>query len=171
MIPRQRIKYDTIIAIDPDVDGCGLAVLHNKVIHSRRMSMPEVVEFVRGFKTREDAIVVVEAGWLNKSNQHINGTERARYASKIGERIGRCHEVGKQLLEFCKFFGVACEEKYPLKKIWQTKTGKISHKELMQLCNGSGIEYFFETLDQEQRDAVLLAIDRSGIPMIMAPQK
>jgi len=171
MIPNLKTKYRAIIAIDPDVDGSGFAILNGRVLHTRRMMMPELIEFLRGYRKREDVVVVVEAGWLNPSNQHIKGTEKARYASKIGEKIGRCHEIGRQILEFCKFYDLPHVEKFPLKKIWNTRDGKISHKELMALCAGSRVEYGFETKDQEQRDAALLAIDHSGIPMIMAPIK
>lgn len=170
-IPTQRIKHDIVIGIDPDIDGSGVAVLHNRVVHSRRMMLPELADFLHSYRRREDVIVVVEAGWLNPSNQHIKGNESARYASKVGERVGRCHEISRQVAEFCKYYKVPYVEKFPLRKTWQSSTGKISHKEMMLLCKGSKVEYLFETKDQEQRDAVLLALDQSNIPLIMAPQK
>ena len=171
MIPKIRTKYDTIIAIDPDVDGCGLALWRTKVLHTRRMSMPEVVEVLRSCQNIEGLVVVIEAGWRNGGNYHITGNESARKASKIGENVGRCHEIGRQLIEFCKYFRLEYEEKFPLKKVWQTSNGKISHDLLMQLCKGSGIKYNYETKDGEQRDAALIAIDLSGIPIIMSQQK
>lgn len=170
-IPMPRIKHDIIIGIDPDVKGSGLAILKDRVMSTRRIYLPELVDLLRSYSKRSDVVVVVEAGWLNPGNQHLKGNESARYSSKVGENIGRCHEIGRQILEFCKYYELSCVEKFPLKKVWHTTTGKISHKEMMLLCKGSKVEYRFETKDQEQRDAALIALDHSNIAMIMAPQK
>lgn len=161
-----------IIGIDPDVDGSGVAMLEcSRTLATFRYKLPVLSKILEEYKGRDDVLVVVEASYLVSSNWHLEKGDSQRKAAAKGRNVGRNHEVGRQIVEFCKFFGIECEEKLPLKKIWQTKTGKISRAELERLCVGSGIGYKFAGHDQEQRDAALLAIDRSGIPMIMAPQK
>ena len=171
MIPRTRVKHDIVIGVDPDVEGSGVAILSDRRLTTCRKTLPELTEYFRTYSMWNSVVVVVEAGWMNPSNQHIKGNEKARYASKVGEKIGRCHEIARQIVEFCKFYKIPYVEKFPLKKIWQTSTGKIGHKQLLSLCKGSGVTYEFETKDQEQRDAALLALDYSEIPLIMAPLK
>lgn len=161
-----------IIGIDPDIDGSGVAMLEcSRTLATFRYKLPVLSKILEEYKGRDDVLVVVEASYLVSSNWHLEEGDSQRKAAAKGRNVGRNHEVGRQIVEFCKFFGIEYEEKLPLKKIWQTKTGKISRAELERLCVGSGIGYKFAGHDQEQRDAALLAIDRSGIPMIMAPLK
>lgn len=161
-----------IIAIDPDVDGSGFAELDCafKALSTFRYKLPVLFKILEGYKGREDILVVVEASYLVASNWHLKSGDNQRVAAAKGRNVGRNHEVGRQIVEFCKYFNVPYEEKIPLKKIWKGKDGKISRQELKDLCEGSGIGYKFAGNDQEQRDAALLAIDRSGIPMIMPPK-
>lgn len=164
-----RKKYSGIIAIDPDVDGSGVAFLESKTLCTFRMRLPQLAKFLEDFKEK-NILVIVEASYLVSGNWHLkNGDSRAAAAAK-GRNVGRNHEIGRKIVEFCKFCGLAYEEKIPLKKIWHGRDGKITKVELEDLCKGSGIQYQFAGNDQEQRDAALLAIDRSGIPMIMPPK-
>lgn len=165
-------KYSMIIGIDPDVDGSGVAILEcSRTLATVRYKLPVLSKLLEEYKGREDVLVVVEASYLVSSNWHLEKCDSKRKAAATGRNVGRNHEIGRQIVEFCKFYGIPYEEKLPLKKVWQTKTGKISKVELERLCVGSGIGYKFSGNDPEQRDAALLAIDRSGIPMIMAPLK
>lgn len=164
-------KFKNIIAIDPDVDGSGVAALEDRNLVTFRYLLPELVNFLQYFRGRDDVLVVVEASYLIKGNWHLKSENTKEAASAIGQKVGRNHEIGRQIVEFCKYFHIPYEEKLPLKKIWKKKDGKISKRELEDLCRGSGIYYEFADFDQEQMDAALIAIDRSGIPMIMAPKK
>lgn len=165
------MKYDLIIAIDPDVDGSGVAHLADRSLYTIRMTLPRLAKFLEEHVKPYNALVVVEASYLVTGNWHLEKSDSRAKAAAKGRNVGRNHEIGRQIVEFCKFYGITYEEKLPLKKIWHSRDGKISKAELESLCKGSGIGYQFAGNDQEQRDAALLAIDRSGIPMIMAPQK
>lgn len=169
----KKNKYSTIIAIDPDVDGSGVAVYDCafKVLATLRYGLPVLAKFLEGYHAREDVIVVVEASYLVNSNWHLEKCDSKRKAAATGRNVGRNHEIGRQIVEFCKYYNIPYEEKIPLKKIWHGRDGKITKVELESLCKGSGVGYKFAGNDQEQRDAALLALDYSNIPLIMAPQK
>lgn len=176
MMKIQTIKLTRptfVIGIDPDVDGSGVAVLEVPIraLATCRYKLPALANFLEDFRGREDILVVVEASYLIKGNWHIKSKDSIEASSAIGQKIGRNHEIGRQIVEFCKYFHIPYEEKLPLKKVWKKKDGKISKDELEALCRGSGIGYKLAGYDQEQMDATLLAIDRSGIPMIMETPK
>ena len=168
-----RTKYSRIIAIDPDVDKSGVAIMDvvNRTLSTSIMTMPELAEQLRieGLKMlpKGDLLVVVEASWLAAANWHLNAKDTLRTAAAKGERVGRNHQVGMMLVELCQYYNLSCREKQPLLKIWHGKEGKISFTELHRLCSGSGILYKAKKNNQEERDAALLAIDASGLPMIM----
>lgn len=167
-----KTNPNIIIAIDPDVDKSGVAVLWKD---SRKMgvglySLPELVDFLRGFKG-EDFVVVVEASYLSQANWHLSWDDSQRRAAAKGRQVGRNHEIGRQIVEFCKHLDLPYEEKYPLQKCWAGKDGKITTKELTMLTTGMKIGFPSSRLNQEERDAALLALDRSGLPLIIKPTK
>ena len=88
-------------------------------------------------------------------------------AAAKGKQVGRNHEIGKQIVEFCKYLDIPYEEKNPLVKCWAGKDGKITSVELRQLIEGMGITASIKQNNQEKRDAALLALDRSNLPLIM----
>ena len=74
-------KYDVVIAIDPDVEHSGVAILHpsTKELDATRLAFPLAVDYIREQKERCEAsgrslIVVVEAAWMIKGNWHITKT-------------------------------------------------------------------------------------------------
>ena len=166
-------KYSRIIAIDPDVEKSGVALLDvvNKTLTTACMTMPELTEQLRieGLKMlpKGELLVVVEASWLAAANWHLGPRDTLRTAAAKGERVGRNHQVGLMLVELCQYYNLSCKEKQPLVKIWHGKEGKITFTELHRLCDKSGIAYKAKKNNQEERDAALLAIDASNIPMIM----
>lgn len=65
-----------IIGIDPDVAKSGVAIYHRteKVIVLESMTFPQLVDYLLTLSLRcpyEHVSVLVEAGWLNKSNWHL----------------------------------------------------------------------------------------------------
>ena len=168
-----KTKYSRIIAIDPDVDKSGVAIFDvtGKTLTTACMTLPELTEQLRteGMKLlpKGELLVVVEASWLAAANWHLNSKDTLRTAAAKGERVGRNHQVGMMLVELCRYYNLSCREKQPLLKIWHGKEGKISFSELHRICSGSGISYKAKKNNQEERDAALLAIDASDIPMIM----
>ena len=159
-------KYDVIIAIDPDVEHSGIAILQpsTKELDATRLAFPLAVDYIREQKERCDAsgmslIVVVEAAWMIKGNWHISKTERrARSASK-GYDVGRNHETGCKLIEMCNHMGVETFAHVPLRKCWQGADGKITRQELAYFTG------FNKRSNQDERDAALLAWSFAGLPI------
>lgn len=86
-------------------------------------------------------------------------------AAKKGEHVGRNQETGRKIVETLLHYGIKVIEQSPLRKCWQGKYGKITHEELKRLCQMSGIEFNRPRSNQEERDAALLAITCSGLPI------
>lgn len=169
---------DIIIAIDPDIDGSGVATLEldAKVITATNMRLPILVDYLKSAKEKADIagssyVVVVEASWLCSGNWHLDWNDSRNRAAAKGRQVGRNHEIGRQIVEFCKHLHIAYEEKYPLKKSWAGIDGKITSAELQQLCHDTGITLLARRTNQEMRDAMLIALDRSNLPLIMTPIK
>lgn len=160
-------KYDYIIAIDPDVDKSGLAILETPQYSLTVLTLefPKLLDALKGYKQVADKfnktiIVVVEAGWLNQSNWHLKKGDNMRLASAKGNSTGRNHEVGRKIVEMCKHYGLEVIEQRPLRKCWKGKDGKITQQEIEQF-----IPDFPKRSNQEERDAALLAWHYAGLPI------
>ena len=165
---------DIIIAIDPDIGKSGLAHLNTrtKTLVLYDFTLPQMVNFFRDRKKIYDEeqmsyVVVVEASYLISANWHLDWQDSRNRAAAKGKQVGRNHEIGRQIVEFCKYLDIPYEEKRPLTKCWAGKDGKITSEELRQLVEGMGITASYKQINQEKRDAALLALDRSGFPLIM----
>lgn len=161
-------KYDFIIGVDPDVDKSGFALLQTEskeLLDVRSIYFPQLIEEIRGnnngFKLMgKTLLVVVEAGWLNSSNWHINSHDTKQQAASKGNAVGRNHETGRKIIECLRYYGIEVEEVKPLSKHWHGREGKITHDEL---------EYFTKGLprktNQEARDAALIAWSFANLPI------
>lgn len=154
-----------IIAIDPDVDRSGVAILNCKshAIELLNASIAELVnEVLVVYKGRTDAQIIVEAGWLNaKSSWHASN---GRGAQRIAKNVGSNHQVGRSIVEFARSFGLDTVEQKPLRKSWRGKDGKITHDEIASMFRSIAIDFPSHS-NQEVRDAALLALVASGLPM------
>lgn len=162
-----------VIGIDPDVDGSGVGVIdkETKTVTKAQLALPQLVEYLRRQQMMSSSLMVyVEAGWMNGGNHHLQNKGQW-HASKIGEQIGRNHQMSKLIGEFCEYHGIPCTFVRPLTKHWNGKDGKITHEELMSLIEGSGLTIEKCRTNQETRDAILLAMDHSNIALRMAPKK
>lgn len=167
-------KTDIIIAIDPDIDGSGVAVFYmsTKLFQAGNMILPKLVDFLKDKKGWCEGegfsfIVVIEASYLISANWHLSWDDSKKRAAAKGRQVGRNHEIGRQIVEFCKYLDIPYEEKLPLKKCWAGKDGKITHEELMLLMEGMELPAWTGKTNPEMRDAMLLALDRSGLPLRM----
>lgn len=167
-------RYGTVIGIDPDVDRSGVAALdaENMSLTVAALRFPELVDYLswRSGVTDEygnPPLVVVEASWKTAANWHLNPRDGRRAAAKKGYGVGRNHETGRKIVEMAESFGLPVIERQPLLKCWKGPDGKITHVELESLLTGSGVSFGFRRTNQEERDAALLALDASGIPMRM----
>jgi hypothetical protein len=159
------MKPDCIIAIDPDVDKSGVAVLDVKGKHLSVLNLPfpkliDFLKWVNEDKNDFPFIVIVEAGWLNKSNWHLKAEDNIKAASAKGNSNGRNHQVGKIIVEMCRHYGIDVVEMRPLKKMWKGRDGKITHEELAVFTGITG------RTNQEERDAALIAWVYAGLPIM-----
>ena len=143
-----------IVGIDPDIKKSGVAFLTPHGVTILSLSFMELVDYISKF-SESDLIIAVEAGYLNKSNWHLRGSNVKKNA-EIGRRTGENHAVAKLLVETLRGLGYQVEELRPLAKVW--KKGKISRVELSELLEESKIIASKSVTNQEERDAVLIAL-------------
>jgi hypothetical protein len=157
-------KYDTVIAIDPDVEKSGIAELNVKqrMLEATTLPFPLLLDYLQERRdSAEEAgisiIVVVEAGWLNAiSNYH---TEADRRGQRIAKNVGANHQVGKMIVEMCEHYGIPVDAVKPLRKKWKGKAGKITQEEIASFTGLVG------RMNQEARDAALLAWVYAELPI------
>ena len=168
----QMIKADVIIGIDPDTDKSGGATLDTatKEVVLFSASFPKLLDYLQWIRQMElqgsaKVVVVVEASWKISTNWHTKRGESIRTAARKGKDAGRCHEVGRKIVECAQYYGLEVVEKLPLKKIWKGPDGKITHEEI------SAFIKMPSRSNQEQRDAALLAWDYAGFPIRIITNK
>lgn len=140
------MKY--FIGIDPDSEKSGIAFYNkeSKELFIFNLSFFNVLEYLKTQINQfdmKDILVVIEAGWLNKGNRHINDKQSNAMIAKIGENVGRNHETGKKILEMVTYLNMN-------HKIVKPKKSKVNHK-TFQVITG-----FKTKTNQEQRDAAML---------------
>lgn len=168
----------TIVAIDPDSDKSGVASLEcaTRLLEVSALSFPRLIDYLHWAKTRSDdtgqsLLVLIEAGWLNRSNWHLSPRDTPRSAAAKGNHVGRNHEVGRKIAEMCQHGQIPYRlvRPLPLKAgslhLWRGKDGKITHEELAAF---TGIT---SRTNQEERDAALLAWTYAGLPITRAKEK
>lgn len=161
------MKCTTIIAIDPDTEKSGVALLDLKrsEVEASAMPFPELIDMLRDISQwTSPCKVVIEGGWLvSKSNYHY---ARGRGGERIAKNVGANHETGRKIVEMLAYWGIEHEVIRPLKKCWKGRDGKITLAELNSLLRGMGIKEMGRC-NQDVRDAVLIALICSGLPMRM----
>ena len=156
-------KADIIIGIDPDVNKSGVAVIgKDRRVMAVSLSFPALLEFLKDMAKEGNVVVVVEASWKISTNWHTGRGDSIRTAARKGKDAGRCHEVGRKIVECAQFYGLEVVERLPLKKIWKGKDGKITDEEIKAFMPIQG------RTNQEERDAALLAWDYAGLPIRLA---
>lgn len=160
------MKYDNIIAIDPDVERSGVAYLKvaTKQLEVANLTFPQLLDYLKHAKqvrdeSKESLIVIIEAGWITQANWHLKRGDNARVASAKGNSVGRNHETGRKTVEMCKHYEIKVLEHFPLKKCWKGADGKITHEELAAFTGLKG------RTNQDARDAALLAWCFAGLPI------
>lgn len=158
-------RADIIIAIDPDVERSGVAVLDTsaRTIKTMTMTFPELMEYLSSQQGRGDTLVVVEAGWLNPSHWHLTAKDSPRIAAAKGNAAGRNHETGRKIVEMARHYGLAVKEVKPLPKCWHGRDKKITHDELALQLSRRGINGLGNTSCQDARDAAWLAVVHSNL--------
>lgn len=159
------MKHDIVIGIDPDVELSGIARLDVKerISWAGTLPFPQLVDFVKDVCERAEGKsvrVVVEASWTTSHNWHLRKYDSPAVAAKKGYQEGRNHESGKKLVEMFRHYGIEVVERRPLVKIWKGPDRKITHDEMTAICGWKR-----KRSNQEERDALLLAWNESGLPI------
>jgi hypothetical protein len=166
-------KHDYIIGIDPDCDKSGVAAIGTKDrnIECTCMNFPAVLTYLQflseviGKDENTSVIVIVEAGWLNKTHFHVNSSDSRRVSAAKGNSVGRNHETGRKIVEMAKHYGLEVLEQRPLRKGWKGPGGKITHEELAYFVPGLPAR-----TNQEMRDAALIVVNYAGWPIKIKPK-
>ena len=138
-----------LIGLDPDVKQSGFAAydldrkdVRNRFVEIRSLSFYDVEIWLKVSK-RFIECVNISAGWLiKKTNWH--GIKGIGVREKVAMQIGRNHQVGILLAEFCEREGI------PYKLI--KPTGKVSDEYFKSLCDWTG------KTNQDERDAAMLVV-------------
>lgn len=83
-----------------------------------------------------------------------------RAAAAIGHGSGLCHATQRHIKEWCEHLEFTVVLQHPLKKSWMGRDGKITQDELTQF-----VPNLPKKMNQECRDAVLLAWNEAGLPI------
>ena len=161
------MRYDIILAIDPDTEKSGVARLDvtERKSWAYTVPFPLLIEYVRQVhRVNKDKriAVVVEASWHKIHNWHLTRRDSLGIAAKKVYDEGRNHKAGKKIIEMLNYYGIKVVEKEPLRKIWQGKDRKITHTEITAITGWGK-----KRSNQEERDAMLLAWDYSNLPIII----
>ena len=160
------------IGIDPDVDKSGVALLETETrkLTVKTLCFAELVDYLKEteFATsaftlkgeRKSMMVIIEAGWMNRGNWHLQRWDGRASAAAKGVSQGRNEQVSRLLGEMCGHLGIPYEFKRPLPKCWGGHDRKITQRELEEITGQK-----IARTNQEGRDAALLAWDVAGFPM------
>ena len=179
-------KQDIIIGIDPDIDQSGVATITMAMgsVTAQRMRFPDLIDHLASEHNKATMggltlAVHVEAGWFNTSNWHTNRRMGANYNAAIGQAVGRNQAVGMKILEMCGHIGVEAHAVRPLPKtmrvgsgtlpMWGGADGKVRADELGRLLAGCGLRMPKGRTNQDERDAVLIALRGAGY--VICPRK
>lgn len=135
------------IGIDPDVDKSGFAVWHKpmqKFSSIETLTLPEMLDKLHSLRDNI-ALVVVEAGFLNKGNRHTFKGQSVAAAAKTGENVGRNHQRGMDIVEILEWMRIP----YRLQKPSAKNSWKDSEATFQKMTGVKGG-------NPEKRDAAML---------------
>ena len=102
-------KGTVIIGIDPDIKESGVgAVFDDKKFLAYKMNFPALIDYLKAMnESCKKVKVVIEGGWLNKSNWHVlNRFMTAVKAAAIGRSTGMNHQTGILIVECCEHYNI-----------------------------------------------------------------
>lgn len=138
------------IGVDPDIDKSGVCLYYSKTnFELLNLKFFELFDKLYLLKDCEnlDIEVVIESGWLNKSNWHKVTNGSAAINANIGLRTGANHEVGRKIVEMCQYLGL----KHHLIKPTKSKVNAETFK---------AITKYQGRTNSEMRDSCLLVYGR-----------
>lgn len=173
-----------LIGIDPDTKASGWAVidLSDRTVHLETLQFMDILALLTEWRREVDDHYldesysyrfVVEDIWTVAHNWHVSARDNRQTISKKGYHIGRCSMVGQLIYEAigAHFFPRIAQP--PLRKVWRGSDGKITHPELLELCEKLDLKLIHskqKQTNQEERDALLLAIHHIATPIKLFEQ-
>jgi len=155
------------IGIDPDVDKNGVAIVEKETRHLECVALfiGDTLDYLQWVAKRAadcgaSVKVLVEAGWLCRTNWHLLRTDNRGQVVAKGVSQGRNEQVSRTIGEMCEHYGLSWQHIKPFKKCWRGANRKITHEELQQV---TGLAY--GRTNQEMRDAALIAWVGAGLPV------
>ncbi len=147
------MSENNYIGIDPDVTKSGVAFYEakSKTLELANLTYFQLFDYLKLVKNEisenQSIKVIIEAGWLNKSNWHAVKGGNSSINAQIGQRTGANHEVGKKIAEMCEYLDL------PYELIKPTKS-KVNAEYFKKITGVIG------RTNQEQRDAGMLVFGR-----------
>ena len=136
-----------LIGIDPDVDKSGVAIKNGDKIELLSLTFFGLFDFFNQVLLEkgksEQLLVVIEGGWLNKGNRHTKSKGSAALNAKIGENVGRGHEVGRKIVEMVEYLEITHKVVRPTR----SKLNAQVFKKITKIEGGT---------NQEKRDAFMM---------------
>lgn len=173
-----------LVGIDPDTKASGWAVidLSDRTVHLETLPFMDILALLTEWRREVDDHYldesysyrfVVEDIWTVAHNWHVSPRDNRLTISKKGYHIGRCSMVGQLIYEAigAHFFPRIAQP--PLRKVWRGADGKITHPELLELCEKLDLKLLpskQKQTNQEERDALLLAIHHIATPIKLFEQ-
>ena len=182
---RQHNEQRTLlVGIDPDTKASGWAVidLSDRTVHLETLPFMDILSLLTEWRREVDDHYldeaysyrfVVEDIWKVAHNWHVSPRDNRLTISKKGYHLGRCSMVGQLIYEAigAHFFPRIAQP--PLSKVWRGIDGKISHSELLYLCEKHDLKLppsKQKQTNQEERDALLLALHHIATPIKLFDQ-
>ncbi len=146
--------YNVTICIDPDIFRSGVAIYHDKKLVSlESLGFYDLIKQLEMIKKSGSCSVLLEAGWLNKSNFHLQYKSKGKTvkltpaaAAETGRRVGQNHQTGILIAEMCEGLGIPCRLVKPLEpNLWKDSAAVFK--------NITGYE---GVTNPEKRDAAML---------------
>lgn len=173
-----------LVGIDPDTKASGWAVidLSDRTVHLETLPFMDILALLTEWRREVDDHYldesysyrfVVEDIWTVAHNWHVSARDNRQTISKKGYHIGRCSMVGQLIYEAigAHFFPRIAQP--PLRKVWRGADGKITHPELLELCEKHDLilpPSKLKQTNQEERDALLLALHHIATPIKLFEQ-
>lgn len=104
------------IGIDPDIDKSGFVIWDKEkkaLLDVDSATLPEMMTRLLRMKGRI-ALVIVEAGYLNKGNRHTFKGQTVAAAAKTGENVGRNHQRGMDIVEILEWMRIPYRLQKPI---------------------------------------------------------
>lgn len=144
-----------VCAFDPDITASGVAVWDQKEkAWHKVIKVP--IEDTLGFLSeysKEDLIIYVEAGYLNKKANFRRG-HKFSVSEEMAMRVGQNHAVGKITVRMLRKAGYEVFEVRPLKKGFMKNDSGWTPAGRKHLYEISGLTH---KIGDDQKDAILLA--------------